>query len=117
MVEKNKDLSSVIKVFHCFTVYEAGKAVKKGVASQYAATLYAPSMYSQPAYGGMSQQGIPMLPLPNGVGAAPPQNGYSRDYDGASSGKACSVRLVFFEQRGIAGTCLLCFFVFFNSVN
>lgn len=85
MVEK------IPKVFHCFAVYEAGKAVKKGVASQYAATLYAPSMYAQPPYGGMSQQGIPLLPLPNGGGAAPPQNGYSRDYDGASSGKGCSV--------------------------
>lgn len=85
------DVSFITKVFHCSAVYEAGKAVKKGVASQYAATLYAPSMYAQPAYGGMSQQGIPLRPLPNGAGAAPPQNGYSRDYDGASSGKGCSV--------------------------
>lgn len=88
---KKNALSSITKLFYCFAVYEAGKAVKKGIASQYAATVYAPSMYGQPAYGGMSQQGIPLLPLPNGVGAAPPQNGYSRDYDGASSGKGCYV--------------------------
>lgn len=92
------------KAFHCFAVYEAGKAVKKGVASQYAATLYAPSMYAQPAYGGMSQQGIPLLPLPNGVGAAPPQNGYSREYDGASSGKSCSAMsvVITWELLGLA---------------
>ena len=69
-------------------MYEAGKAVKKGVPSQYAPTLYAPSMYAQPAYGGplMSQPAMPLLPLPNGAGAPHPQNGYSREYDGASSG-------------------------------
>lgn len=66
-------------------LYEAGKAVKKGVANQYAATLYAPSMYGQPAYSGMNQPAMPMLPLPNGVGGAPPSNNYGRDYDGASS--------------------------------
>lgn len=70
------------------SVYEAGKAVKKGVASQYAPTIYAPSMYGQPAYSNplMTQPGMPMLPFPKGVGGAPPQNGYGRDYDGASSG-------------------------------
>uniref|UniRef100_A0A3B4Z2C9 Lipolysis stimulated lipoprotein receptor n=1 Tax=Stegastes partitus TaxID=144197 RepID=A0A3B4Z2C9_9TELE len=67
-------------------MYEAGKAVKKGVANQYAPTLYAPSMYAQPAYGGplLNQPAMPLLPLPNGVGPPPP-HGYSRDYDGASS--------------------------------
>lgn len=65
--------------------------MKKGVANQYVPTLYAPSMYSQPAYGGMSAQGIPLLPLSNGVGATQPQNGYGREYDGASSGKSYSV--------------------------
>nr|XP_046255307.1 lipolysis-stimulated lipoprotein receptor isoform X2 [Scatophagus argus] len=68
-------------------LYEAGKAVKKGLPSQYAPTIYAPSMYAQPAYGGplMNQPGMPLLPLPNGAGVLPPQNGYGRDYDGASS--------------------------------
>lgn len=64
--------------------------MKKGVASQYAPTLYAPSMYSQPAYGGMNPQGIPLFPLPNGTGATQPPNGYGREYDGASSGKLFS---------------------------
>lgn len=75
-----------------FTVYEAGKAVKKGVASQYAPTVYAPSMYAQPAYGGplMNQPGIPLLPLPNGLGVAPVHNGYNREYDGTSSGETHS---------------------------
>ncbi|XP_013885130.1 lipolysis-stimulated lipoprotein receptor isoform X2 [Austrofundulus limnaeus] len=58
-------------------LYEAGKAVKKGIPSQYAATLYAPSMYSQP------MSAIQLQPMPNGM--VPPQNGYGRDYDGASS--------------------------------
>ncbi|XP_035528346.1 lipolysis-stimulated lipoprotein receptor isoform X1 [Morone saxatilis] len=68
-------------------LYEAGKAVKKGVPSQYAPTMYAPSMYAQPAYSGplMNQPGMPLLPLPNGAGALPPHNGYGREYDGASS--------------------------------
>lgn len=58
--------------------------VKSGIPpSQYAHTLYAPSMYGQPAYG--AAPGIPMLPMPAGV-AGPPVNGYGRDYDGASSG-------------------------------
>jgi len=56
--------------------------------SQYAPTMYAPSMYAQPAYSG--HPGMPMLPLPNGGGPPPLQNGYSRDYDGASSGENCS---------------------------
>lgn len=72
-------------------MYEAGKAVKKGVPSHYAATLYAPSVYSQPVYTGplMNQPAIPLLPVPNGAGPPPPQNGYGRDYDGASSGRSC----------------------------
>ncbi|XP_039662872.1 lipolysis-stimulated lipoprotein receptor isoform X2 [Perca fluviatilis] len=81
-------------------LYEAGKAVKKGVMpmSQYAPTLYAPSMYAQPAYGG--QPGMPLLPLPNGAGPLPPQNGYGRDYDGASSvGQGSQVPLLR-EQDG-----------------
>ncbi|MED6261364.1 hypothetical protein ATANTOWER_004103 [Ataeniobius toweri] len=66
-------------------LYEAGKAVKKGLPSHYAPTLYAPSMYAQPVYGGSqgNQSVIPLLPIPNGGG--PPHNGYGRDYDGASS--------------------------------
>lgn len=77
--------------FSYFAVYEAGKAVKKGVASQYAPTIYAPSMYGQPAYSGalMTQPGMPLLPLPNGVGAGPPQSSYGREYDAASSGNSC----------------------------
>lgn len=73
-------------------MYEAGKAVKKGVASQYAPTIYAPSMYGQPAYSGalMTQPGMPLLPLPNSVGAGQPQNGYGREYDAASSGNSTS---------------------------
>ncbi|XP_041798983.1 lipolysis-stimulated lipoprotein receptor isoform X2 [Chelmon rostratus] len=68
-------------------LYEAGKAVKKGVPSHYAPTLYAPSMYAQPAYSGplMNQPGMPLLPLPNGAGGVPPHNGYGLEYDAASS--------------------------------
>ncbi|XP_059370073.1 lipolysis-stimulated lipoprotein receptor-like isoform X2 [Carassius carassius] len=66
-------------------LYEAGKMVKSGVPSQYAATLYAPSMYGQPAYGvGGPAPGIPMLPMPMGA-PGPLSNGYGRDFDGASS--------------------------------
>ncbi|XP_058601384.1 lipolysis-stimulated lipoprotein receptor isoform X4 [Onychostoma macrolepis] len=66
-------------------LYEAGKMAKSGVPSQYAATLYAPSMYGQPAYGvGGAPPGIPMLPMPMGA-AGPYSNGYGRDFDGASS--------------------------------
>lgn len=70
------------------SVYEAGKAVKSGNPSHYAPTLYAPSMYAQPPYGGgMQQPGIPMLPLPQGMGGPPLHpNGYGREYDRASSG-------------------------------
>lgn len=68
-----------------FAVYEAGKAVKKGIPSQYAPTLYAPSMYSQP------MSAIQLQPMPNGMALAP-QNGYGRDYDGASSGRHCSLQ-------------------------
>lgn len=72
-------------------MYEAGKAVKKGVPSQYAPTLYAPSMYAQPAYSGYPA--VPMLPLPNGAGSQAPLNGYRPEYDGASSGIIKSIHL------------------------
>uniref|UniRef100_A0A8C6LSC1 Lipolysis stimulated lipoprotein receptor n=4 Tax=Nothobranchiidae TaxID=405002 RepID=A0A8C6LSC1_NOTFU len=64
-------------------LYEAGKAVKKGLPTQYAPTLYAPSMYGQPIYGGSqgNQTAMPLLPIASGH----PQNGYGHDYDGASS--------------------------------
>ncbi|XP_056329465.1 lipolysis-stimulated lipoprotein receptor isoform X2 [Danio aesculapii] len=66
-------------------LYEAGKMVKSGIPSQYAATAYAQSMYGQPAYGvGAAMPGIPMMPMQMAVGG-PPSNGYGRDYDGASS--------------------------------
>ncbi|KAM9783077.1 lipolysis-stimulated lipoprotein receptor [Neosynchiropus ocellatus] len=84
-------------------LYEAGKAVKKGVANQYAPTVYAPSMYGQPAYGGqfVNQPSIPLLPLPNGVGQQPSQNGYGRDYDGASSvGQGSQVPLLHDQDQG-----------------
>ncbi|XP_073341343.1 lipolysis-stimulated lipoprotein receptor isoform X1 [Pagrus major] len=84
-------------------LYEAGKAVKKGMANQYAPTIYAPSMYAQPAYGGpmMNQPAMPLLPLPNGAGAMPPHNGYSRDYDGASSvGQGSQVPLLHDQDGG-----------------
>uniref|UniRef100_A0A3Q3BN63 Lipolysis stimulated lipoprotein receptor n=1 Tax=Kryptolebias marmoratus TaxID=37003 RepID=A0A3Q3BN63_KRYMA len=64
-------------ILYLMILYEAGKAVKKGIPSQYAATLYAPSMYSQP------MSAMPLVPMANGM--APPQNGYGHDYDGASS--------------------------------
>lgn len=66
-------------------VYEAGKAVKSGVPSQYAASLFAPSVYGQPVYMAGPSPPIPMLPMPQGVVAAP-SNGYGRDFDTASSG-------------------------------
>uniref|UniRef100_A0A3Q3LU08 Lipolysis stimulated lipoprotein receptor n=1 Tax=Mastacembelus armatus TaxID=205130 RepID=A0A3Q3LU08_9TELE len=84
-------------------LYEAGKAVKKGLPSQYAPTLYAPSMYAQPAYSGplMNQPAMPLLPLPNGAGHIPPQNGYSRDFDGASSvGQGSQVPLLHDQDGG-----------------
>ncbi|XP_016334724.1 lipolysis-stimulated lipoprotein receptor-like isoform X1 [Sinocyclocheilus anshuiensis] len=66
-------------------LYEAGKMVKSGIPGQYAHTVYAPSMYGQPAYGiGGAAPGIPMLPMPVGI-AGPPSNGYGRDFDRASS--------------------------------
>lgn len=65
-------------------MYEAGKAVKKGMGDQYASTLYAQSMYGQPPY---MHPGMPLLPVPNGVGAQLPQSGYGHEYDGASSGR------------------------------
>lgn len=88
-------------------MYEAGKAVKKGVASQYAPTIYAPSMYAQPAYSGplINQPGIPLLPLPNGAGAGAgavlPQNGYGREYDGASSGESYLCLLFLSWSKGL----------------
>ncbi|XP_011484003.1 lipolysis-stimulated lipoprotein receptor isoform X1 [Oryzias latipes] len=66
-------------------LYEAGKAVKKGMAGQYAASLYPPSTYAQPIYGGSQVNAMPLLPLPNGAGQPPPHNGYGYEYDGASS--------------------------------
>ncbi|XP_056237474.1 lipolysis-stimulated lipoprotein receptor isoform X1 [Seriola aureovittata] len=84
-------------------LYEAGKAVKKGLPSQYAPTLYAPSMYAQPAYSGplMNQPVMPLLPLPNGAGPPPPHNGYSREYDGASSvGHGSQVPLLHDQDGG-----------------
>ncbi|XP_077453883.1 lipolysis-stimulated lipoprotein receptor isoform X2 [Stigmatopora argus] len=82
-------------------LYEAGKAVKKGVGNVYT-TVYAPNMYAQPAYGAPlgQQPGIPMLPLPNGVGG-PPQNGYGREYDGTSSvGQGSQVPLLHDQDGG-----------------
>ncbi|KAM3873173.1 lipolysis-stimulated lipoprotein receptor [Diretmus argenteus] len=83
-------------------LYEAGKAVKKGIPSHYAPTVYAPSMYAQPAYGGaMHQPGMPLLPMPNGGGHPPPSNGYGREYDGASSvGQGSQVPLLHDQDSG-----------------
>ncbi|KAK1785883.1 hypothetical protein P4O66_003250 [Electrophorus voltai] len=68
-------------------VYEAGKAVKAGLASQYAPTIYASSTYGQPVYAlGMQTPTppIPLLPITqSGAGHAP--NGFSRDMDALSS--------------------------------
>ncbi|KAF7670449.1 hypothetical protein LDENG_00074440 [Lucifuga dentata] len=85
-------------------LYEAGKAVKKGMPG-YASTLYAPNMYAQPAYAGvMNQPGLPLLPLPNGVGPPPPQNGYGREYDRASSmGQGSQVPLLHDQDSGGGG--------------
>lgn len=66
-------------------MYEAGKAVKAGVPSQYAASMFAPNVYGQPVYMGGPSPPIPMLPMPQGV-SVPPSNGYGRDFDAASSG-------------------------------
>uniref|UniRef100_A0A3Q2XXB8 Lipolysis stimulated lipoprotein receptor n=1 Tax=Hippocampus comes TaxID=109280 RepID=A0A3Q2XXB8_HIPCM len=84
-------------------LYEAGKAVKKGMANQYATTVYAPSMYAQPAYSGplVHQPAMPLLPLPNGVGVPPSQNGYGREFDGASSvGHGSQVPLLHDQDGG-----------------
>lgn len=78
-------------------LYEAGKAVKKGMANQYASTVYAPSMYAQPPYG---QPGMPLLPVPNGVGAHPPPSGYGREYDASSVGQGSQVPLLHDQDRG-----------------
>uniref|UniRef100_A0A4W4DTN6 Ig-like domain-containing protein n=1 Tax=Electrophorus electricus TaxID=8005 RepID=A0A4W4DTN6_ELEEL len=68
-------------------LYEAGKAVKAGLASQYAPTIYASSTYGQPVYAlGMQTPTppIPLLPITqSGAGHAP--NGFSRDMDALSS--------------------------------
>uniref|UniRef100_A0A8C8G4V2 Ig-like domain-containing protein n=1 Tax=Oncorhynchus tshawytscha TaxID=74940 RepID=A0A8C8G4V2_ONCTS len=85
------------------SVYEAGKAVKSGIPSHYAPTLYAPSMYPQPPYGGgMQQPSIPMLPLPQGMGGPPLHpNGYGREYDRASSvGQGSQVPLLHDPDSG-----------------
>lgn len=66
-------------------VYEAGKAVKAGLSSHYAASMMAPSVYGQPVYMAGSSPPIPMLPMPHGVNAHP-SNGYGGDFDTASSG-------------------------------
>ncbi|XP_054638804.1 lipolysis-stimulated lipoprotein receptor isoform X3 [Dunckerocampus dactyliophorus] len=95
-------------------LYEAGKAVKKGVANQYASTLYAPSMYAQPAYAGqlMNQPAMPLLPLPKGVGVPPSHNGYGREYDGSSSARSgyriqvdpdgTATRAIYYMERELA---------------
>uniref|UniRef100_A0A3Q3DDZ0 Lipolysis stimulated lipoprotein receptor n=1 Tax=Hippocampus comes TaxID=109280 RepID=A0A3Q3DDZ0_HIPCM len=89
----------------CPRAYEAGKAVKKGMANQYATTVYAPSMYAQPAYSGplVHQPAMPLLPLPNGVGVPPSQNGYGREFDGASSGHGSQVPLLHDQDGGRSG--------------
>lgn len=80
-------------------LYEAGKAVKKGLPSQYAPTLYAPSMYAQPAYAG--QPAVSLLPLPNGAGQPHSLNGYRPEYDGASSvGQGSQVPLIHNQDAG-----------------
>ncbi|XP_064804569.1 lipolysis-stimulated lipoprotein receptor-like isoform X2 [Oncorhynchus masou masou] len=84
-------------------LYEAGKAVKSGIPSHYVPTLYTPSMYPQPPYGGgMQQPGIPMLPLPQGMGSPPLHpNGYGREYDRASSvGQGSQVPLLHDQDSG-----------------
>ncbi|XP_077430956.1 lipolysis-stimulated lipoprotein receptor isoform X2 [Vanacampus margaritifer] len=85
-------------------LYEAGKAVKKGMTNHYATTVYAPSMYAQPAYGGplvQQQPPMPLLPLPNGAGVPPSQNGYGREYDGTSSvGQGSQVPLLHDQDGG-----------------
>ncbi|XP_060800229.1 lipolysis-stimulated lipoprotein receptor isoform X2 [Neoarius graeffei] len=85
-------------------LYEAGKAVKSGVPSQYAASMFAPSMYSQPVYMGGPPPPIPMLPTPQGV-SAPPSNGYGREYDAASSvGQGSQVPLLHDHDGGAGQT-------------
>ncbi|XP_061885853.1 lipolysis-stimulated lipoprotein receptor isoform X1 [Entelurus aequoreus] len=79
-------------------LYEAGKAVKKGMANQYASTLYGPSMYAGQL---TNQPPMPMLPLPNGVGVPPPHNGYARQYDATSSvGQGSQVPLLHDQDGG-----------------
>ncbi|XP_027003780.1 lipolysis-stimulated lipoprotein receptor isoform X1 [Tachysurus fulvidraco] len=85
-------------------LYEAGKAVKAGVPSQYAASMFAPSLYGQPAYMGGPSPPIPMLPMPQGVNA-PPSNGYGRDFDAASSvGQGSQVPLLHDHDGGAGQT-------------
>lgn len=85
-------------------LYEAGKAVKAGVPSQYAASMFAPSLYGQPVYMGGPSPPIPMMPVPHGVGAPPP-NGYGRDFDTASSvGQGSQVPLLHDHEGGAGQT-------------
>ncbi|TSN03411.1 Lipolysis-stimulated lipoprotein receptor [Bagarius yarrelli] len=85
-------------------VYEAGKAVKAGVPSQYAASMFAPSLYGQPAYIGGPSPPIPMMPVPQGIGVPPP-NGYGRDFDAASSvGQGSQVPLLHDHDSGAGQT-------------
>ncbi|XP_062872689.1 lipolysis-stimulated lipoprotein receptor [Trichomycterus rosablanca] len=85
-------------------LYEAGKAVKAGVPSQYAASMYAPSMYGQPMYVGGPSPAIPLLPVPQGI-AAPPSNGYGREFDTASSvGQGSQVPLLRDHDSGAGQT-------------
>ncbi|XP_069095648.1 lipolysis-stimulated lipoprotein receptor isoform X2 [Pleurodeles waltl] len=62
-------------------LYEAGKAATSGVPSIYAPSVYAPSVYSHPNQVQMAPPGplIPMGPVQSVY------NGYSVDYDAASS--------------------------------
>ncbi|XP_078499761.1 lipolysis-stimulated lipoprotein receptor isoform X3 [Lissotriton helveticus] len=63
-------------------LYEAGKAATSGVPSIYAPSVYAPSVYSHPSQVKMAPPLIPMGPM------GPVQsvyNGYTVDYDAASS--------------------------------
>ncbi|KAI4874520.1 hypothetical protein NFI96_016612 [Prochilodus magdalenae] len=86
-------------------LYEAGKAVKAGMASQYAASLYAPSMYGQPVYAvGAQPPAIPMLPVQQGMPGMS-SNGYSRDFDVASSvGHGSQVPLLHDHEGGAGQT-------------
>lgn len=60
-------------------LYEAGKAATSGVPSIYAPSIYAPSVYSHPNQVKMAPPLIPMGPVQSVY------NGYTVDYDAASS--------------------------------